>query len=160
MKKPFLAWQDPESRHWCPIGKLIFDGNNYHFTYTKGVKKAKGTNRFRLLHSFPERDGLRYMPECSINKVKDLEQKERLYIMSDFQNYYDKNAFSLRTKERHNLGYFPRYLVEDFWHVITKAPYSVYVVVEKVNPAPTPIQFRLLCSLTAKWDDDFIPLSG
>jgi hypothetical protein len=56
MKKLFLAWQQPQSRHWFPIGQLTFDGKKYHFFYIQGVKKAQAESSFRLLHSFPERD--------------------------------------------------------------------------------------------------------
>jgi hypothetical protein len=232
MKKLFLAWQDPKSRHWFPIGKLTFDGKNYHFVYTHGVKKAQFECNFQLLHSFPERDhvytssqlfplfsnrlmrpsrpdyqdyiqwlnipqnqddpiailarsgghkatdtfevfpepeinengayhihffvhGLRYMPECSIERVKQLKPEERLYLTHDIQNSYDEKALLLRTEERHNLGYCPRYLAADIYEVLKQNPQSVDVRVERVNPAPTPIQFRLLCNMTAKWHGDF-----
>ncbi|WP_414528095.1 hypothetical protein [Nodularia chucula] len=34
------------------------------------------------------------------------------------------------------------------------------VHVERVNPAPTPLQLRLLCNVTAKWPEDFHPFSS
>ncbi|MDJ0572893.1 MAG: HIRAN domain-containing protein [Pleurocapsa sp. MO_192.B19] len=237
MKKVFLAWQDSQSRHWFPIGKLTFDGENYHFVYIYGVKKAQAESNFKLLRSFPERDriyksselfplfsnrlmrssrpdyqdyiqwlnipqneddpiailarsggrkatdtfeifpcpeknengvyhlhffvhGLRYMPECSIEKVKQLELKERLYLTRDFQNTYDSNALLLRTKERHNLGYCPRYLAADIIEVLTQNPQLIEVRVERINFAPTPIQFRLLCNMTAQWNHNFVPFSS
>jgi hypothetical protein len=237
MKKLFLAWQDSKSRDWFPIGKLTFDGKNYHFVYTHGVKKAQKESGFQLLHSFPERDrvytspelfplfsnrlmrpsrpdyqdyiqwlnipeneddpiailarsggrkatdtfevfpcpesnedgsyhihffvhGLRYMPEHSIEKVKQLQPEERLYLMRDFQNPYGSTALLLRTEERHNLGYCPRYLAVDIYEILKQNPQSACVKVERVNPAPTPIQFRLLCNMTAQWHGDFSPFSS
>ncbi len=237
MKKLFLAWQEPQSRHWFPIGQLAFDGKNYHFVYIQGVKKAQQESNFRLLHSFPERDriytsselfplfsnrlmrrsrpdyqnyiewlnipqdeddpiailarsegrkvtdtfevfpcpekskngtyylhffvhGLRYMPESSIEKVKQLKPEERLYLTLDIQNPYGSTALLLRTEERHNLGYCPRYLAADIWKILRQNPESICVRVERVNPLPTPIQFRLLCNMTVKWDDDFILFSS
>ena len=237
MKKLFLAWQDSKSRHWFPIGKLTFNGKNYHFVYTHGVKKAQTESNFQLLHSFPERDrvytsselfplfsnrlmrpsrpdyqdyiqwlnipkneddpiailarsggrkatdtfevfpcpesnedgsfhihffvhGLRYMPECSIEKVKQLKSEERLYLMRDFQNSHGSTALLLRTEERHNLGYCPRYLAADIYEILKQNPQSVCVRVERVNPVPTPIQFRLLCNMTAQWHGDFSPFSS
>ena len=56
MKKLFLAWQEPKSRHWFTIGQLTFDGKYYQFVYTRGVKQAQTESNFQLLHSFPERD--------------------------------------------------------------------------------------------------------
>lgn len=237
MKKLFLAWQDSQTRHWFPIGKLTFDGKNYHFVYTHGVKKAQAESNFKLLHSFPECDrvytsselfplfsnrlmrpsrpdyqdyiqwlnipqnedepiailarsggrkatdtfelfscpernedgfyhlhffvyGLRYMPECSIERVKHLKPKERLYLTRDFQNPYDDKALLLRTEERHSIGYCPRYLAADLVEVLQQKPQSVCACVERVNPAPTPIQFRLLCSMTAQWNDNFSPFES
>ena len=81
-------------------------------------------------------------------------------LMHDIQNGYDAKALMLRTIDRHNIGFCPRYLVKDFFQLVGKQPQAVKVVVEKVNPAPTPLQFRLLCKLTAKWTQEFQPFSG
>lgn len=233
MKKLLLAWQEPQSRYWFPIGQLTFDGTNYQFIYIQGVKKALEKSNFQLLHSFPERDriyksselfpfftnrimrpsrpdyqnyiqslnisqdkiepivilarsegkkatdtfevfpypernkngvfnlhffirGLRYMPKSSIEKVKELKMGERLYLSQDAQNVYDPNALLLRTKELYNLGYCPKYLAEDITTLLKQNPESIFVEVEKINFAPTPIQFRLLCSLTIKCNDNFV----
>jgi hypothetical protein len=56
IQKLFLAWQNPETRHWFPIGLLTFDGEYYGFSYTNGVEKARAESNFQLLHSFPEVD--------------------------------------------------------------------------------------------------------
>ncbi|MBW4623286.1 MAG: hypothetical protein KME17_28500 [Cyanosarcina radialis HA8281-LM2] len=237
MKKLFLAWQDSKTRHWFPIGQLTFDGQNYNFVYTHGVKKAQAESNFQLLHSFPNLErvytsselfplfsnrlmrpsrpdyqdyiqglnipqneddpiailarsggrkatdtlevfscpesnsnglyhvhffvhGLRYMPECSIQQVEHLQPEDRLYVTQDFQNPFDSKALLLRTEQRHNLGYCPRYLAADICEVLKQNPESVCVKVERVNPAPTPIQFRLLCNMTARWNSDFSPFSS
>jgi len=237
MKKLFLAWQEPQSRRWFPIGQLTFDGKNYHFAYIQGVKKAQLESNFRLLHSFPERDriytsselfplfsnrlmrrsrpdykkyiqwlnipqdeddpililarsegrkvtdafevfpcpkksengtyyfhffvhGLRYIPKSSLEKVKQLKPEDRLYLTLDIQNPYDSTALLLRTKEQHILGYCPRYLATDIWDVLLHDPESVNVHIEKINSAPTPIQLRLLCSMTLKSNNNYVPFSS
>ena len=33
----FLAWQNPSTRPWFPIGKLTHDGRFYHFIYLQGA---------------------------------------------------------------------------------------------------------------------------
>jgi HIRAN domain len=33
----YLAWQDPQSRQWYPVGKLTSDKGIYRFVYTKGA---------------------------------------------------------------------------------------------------------------------------
>jgi hypothetical protein len=39
MKALFVAYQDPSSRMWAPVGKLTRVENGYRFAYTEGVKK-------------------------------------------------------------------------------------------------------------------------
>lgn len=59
MKTPktlFLAWQDPSSRSWFPIGRLTFDGVSYQFVYIQGVKEAQQKCDFGPLYSFPRLD--------------------------------------------------------------------------------------------------------
>lgn len=234
-KKLFLAWQDPKTRCWFPIGILTFDGQYYYFTYTKGVKKAQDKSQFKLLHCFPKTPmiyqsknifpvfanrlmpssrpdypnyinwlnlpqneddlmkilarsggrkvtdtfevfpypennngfftinffvhGLRYMPESSQDYIPNLETNSQLFIIKDCQNQYDANALLLRTKNKHNLGYIPRYLTKDIIKLLEINPQSVKVHIEKINLAPVPIQLRLLCNLTVPWPKNFAPFS-
>ncbi len=95
--------------------------------------------------------GLRHYPASAQQRAAECTIGEELMLMHDIQNEYDANALMLRTIDRHNIGFCPRYLVKDFFQLVGKQPQAVKVVVEKVNPAPTPLQFRLLCKLTAKW---------
>ncbi|MEO8630918.1 MAG: HIRAN domain-containing protein [Betaproteobacteria bacterium] len=37
MKSVYLAWQNPKTREWSPIGRLSFDGDIYTFFWTKGA---------------------------------------------------------------------------------------------------------------------------
>ena len=56
MKTPnklFLAWHEPTSRSWFPIGQLTFDGVRYYFVYTQGAKEAQQKCGFKPLFSFP-----------------------------------------------------------------------------------------------------------
>jgi hypothetical protein len=66
----------------------------------------------------------------------------------------------LRTEDRQIVGFCPRYLVPDLFELVSRLPQEVRVVVEKMNPTPTPLQYRLLCKLTAKWQADFHPFAG
>lgn len=56
LKTLFLAWQDPISRYWFPIGRLTFDESIYQFVYTQGVKEAEEKCAFKPLSSFPRLD--------------------------------------------------------------------------------------------------------
>jgi len=49
----FLAWQDPTSRNWFPIGRLTFEHGVYQFAYTHGARIAQEQVGFQLLRSFP-----------------------------------------------------------------------------------------------------------
>jgi hypothetical protein len=41
MKILYLAWQDPQSRQWYPVGKLSVEDGVYRFVYTAGAKRSK-----------------------------------------------------------------------------------------------------------------------
>lgn len=47
MKALFVAWQDPESRRWLPVGRLRFLSGHYEFRYTHGAINAQSTGNFR-----------------------------------------------------------------------------------------------------------------
>jgi hypothetical protein len=54
MRTLFLAWQDPQSRRWYPVGRLESLDGLYSFTYTKGAEQARREAGFEPLTSFPE----------------------------------------------------------------------------------------------------------
>jgi hypothetical protein len=109
--------------------------------------------------------GLRHLPEASIERVERLVADERLFLMRDLQNPKDAKALLLRSgaggdRDVFPVGYCPRYLAEDLHGVWEKEGSTLTVVVERVNPPPTPLQLRLLCSLTARWPTGFRPFFG
>jgi hypothetical protein len=236
-KKLFLAWQDPSTRAWFPVGKLTYDGKLYHFTYLQGAIAASQEAKFQPLLSFPKFDqaygsldlfplfnnrllrpsrpdypefiqwlnlpqdsldpiailsrtggrretdtfevfpcpelddqknyrihffahGLRHLPAEAQQHLYQLRAGEKLSLMHDAQNPYDSRALLLRTEDLHLAGYCPRYLVPDFFELVTNTPNYVTAAIERINPPPTPVQFRVLCSLTAKWVDGFEPFSS
>jgi hypothetical protein len=125
----------------------------------------KATDHFEVF-PYPEQDdnglyhihffvrGLRYFPECAQERINDLGENESLSLLHDLQNKYDHQALVLRTQDRHEIGYCPRYLVDDIFEILRQDPQCVHVYVERVNPAPIPIQFRLFCNLTAEWKSE------
>jgi hypothetical protein len=54
MRTLFLAWQDPASRRWYPVGRLESLDGQYTFTYTRGAEQACRDAGFKPLTSFPE----------------------------------------------------------------------------------------------------------
>ncbi|AFZ23918.1 hypothetical protein Cylst_1641 [Cylindrospermum stagnale PCC 7417] len=237
MKTLFLAWQDPKSRSWLPVGRLTYDGTQYQFVYTQGATEAQTKFGFQLLYSFPELNrvytsvelfplfsnrlmrpsrpdyknyiewlnipehedepitilsrsggqkvtdnyevfpcpepdangsynihffvhGLRHLPPSAIERIHQLQTSELLYLANEFQNPYDTRALLLCTKDHHIVGYCPRYIVDDIFKLKNKNPELVKVQVERINPVPAPLQLRLLCNMTAKWDEEFQPFSS
>ena len=55
MRTLFVAWQDPESRGWFPVGRVWLESGVYRFVYVKGVETAVARG-FRLLVAFPRTD--------------------------------------------------------------------------------------------------------
>ena len=236
MKTLFLAWQDPNSRTWFPVGKLTSEGGLYYFSYLRGAIQAKEQADFQPLWSFPdlyhcyssaelfplfanrllrpsrpdykdfvqwlnipeqrddpiallarsggrrktdslevfpclERDehgsyhmhffahGLRHFPEAIQQYVQSLKPETPLLVTHDVQNKFDSRALILRTEDLHFVGYCPRYLTQDFFELVCRFPQRANFTVERVNPPPTPLQFRLLCNLTVAWSEDFQPFS-
>ncbi|NMG11246.1 HIRAN domain-containing protein [Brasilonema sp. UFV-L1] len=237
MKTLFLAWQDPISRCWFPIGRLTFDGDKYQFVYTHGATNAQSECGFQPLLSFPDLNkvyksvelfplfsnrlmrrsrpeyknfvqwlnipqhsddpiailarsggskvtdhlevfpcpepdenglyhihffahGLRHLPQCATSRINRAQPGELLWLSHEIQNPYDPNALTLNTEDHHIVGYCPRYLVHDALKMLRQNPTLVHVHVERVNPVPTPLQFRLLCNMTAEWHQDFRPFSS
>ncbi len=233
-KALFVAWQDPESRRWIPVGRLTFENGTYRFTYTRGAKEAKSFVPFGRMTDFnsayvsnelfplfanrilpksrpeygdylrwlgltearaqelevlarsgglratdtleifpcpePTDDhryvvyffshGVRYLLPENHARFHSLQQGERLYLMKDIQNSADAMALLLRTGDPvSNVGYCPRYYCAEFGHLIdVVGAEKVIVTVERVNP-DAPMQFRLLCRLSAPWPANFAPCS-
>lgn len=46
MKTVFVAWQDPQTRRFVPVGRLTQENGVYKFAYTRGAEEAKNFTRF------------------------------------------------------------------------------------------------------------------
>lgn len=113
--------------------------------------------------------GLRHQAEASSERANALEPGEPLRLMADFMNEWDHNAMMVRTAERvhrdmHLLGYLPRYLAGDLSTTLggdyrKVSAHQMEVAVERVNPPPAPVNFRLLCRVTMQWPGDYEPFS-
>jgi len=109
--------------------------------------------------------GLRHQSRCAIERAETLEEGEQLLLMSDLQNPYDEKAIVLRTAEQthqdmHMLGYLPRYLADELYEAPRDKLRESRVEVVRVNHAPVPAQFRILCSLRLNWPDARKPFSS
>lgn len=157
--KNFVQWLNMPEQQDDPIALLARSG---------GKRK---TDSFEVFPC-PEQDsqgnyhihffahGLRHLPEAIQQYVQCLQPGIPLYVTHDMQNPVDSRALILRTADLHFVGYCPRYLTQDFFQLICQFPEQVKITVERVNAPPTPLQFRLLCNLTATWREDFQPFSS
>jgi hypothetical protein len=103
--------------------------------------------------------GLRWLPAAAQERINQLESGEQLFLMADFFNKSDSQAVALRTGagERFMIGYVPRYLARDVWHLLTQCSTElIKVFVERVN-TDAPRQQRLLCKMNACWPEGFRP---
>jgi HIRAN domain len=232
LKTLFLAWQNPVSRAWFPIGRLTFDGGLYRFGYIQGAVTAQQEGNFEPLWAFPELDqvyeslelfplfanrllrrsrpeypdfvqwlnipeheddpitllarsggeratdhlevfpcpeqdeqgqyhihffshGLRHLPTETRPLIRQLKPGARLYVAHDGQNPYDPKALMLRTEDPTIVGYCPRYLANDVFDLYHRDPEKLTIVVERVNPPPTPLKLSLLCHLTIEYSANF-----
>ena len=54
MKVLYLAWPDPQSKEWYPVGKLTSEEGTYRFVYTKGATLSKNFIPFGSMQDMRE----------------------------------------------------------------------------------------------------------
>ena len=154
----FIHWLNLSQDERDPIAMLARSGGRRE-TDTLTVfpcPELDSEGRY-CLHFFLH--GLRYLPQCAIERINRLETGEKLWLAHEFQNHYDSKALTLNTEDHYIVGYCPRYLTREIFELLKNASF-VEVRVELVNQPPTPLQFRLLCNITAQCYDDFRPFSS
>ena len=104
--------------------------------------------------------GLRHLASEDSTRAEALHQGERLDLVPDPQNQADSRAMFLVTADGHRVGYVPRYLTEDLQELRGVHGASPVAVVERVNPAPVPLQQRVICSLSCPWPEGFASMSS
>ena len=110
-------------------------------------------------HLFFVAHGLRYLPECSVRRMEQLEVGKPLWLAHEFHNRYDTKALTLNTEDHHILGYCPRYLVANVFDILMRDPKLVEVKVAKVNLPPSPLKSRLLCEMTYSGFEGYVPFA-
>ncbi|WP_449416093.1 HIRAN domain-containing protein [Phormidium nigroviride] len=155
----FIRWLNLSQDERDPIAILARSGGRRE-TDTLTVfpcPELDSEGRYNL-HFFLH--GLRYLPPCAIERINRLETGEKLLLAHEFQNPKDPKALTLNTDDRYIVGYCPQYLNSEIFEVLLRNPSLVEVRVERVNQPPTPLQFRLLCNITAQCYDGFCPFSS
>lgn len=150
------------------VSYLGTTGKTDAFGFLARTGGAKATDSFQIFAAPRLRNnvytlnffvhGLRYMPLSSIDRIKNLKQREKLYLMHDFQNPVDLKALLIRTEDNHNVGFCPSYLLEDLSGWIGKSN-KLSLKVRRVNNGNSPLQFRLLVDLGFPSDASRKPFS-
>ncbi|MEG4986965.1 DNA-binding protein [Microcoleus sp. BR0-C5] len=154
----FLQWLNiPEHEHY-PIALLARSGGKrVTDKFEVFPCPEPDDNRRYCIHFFA--DGLRYLSKSAIERINRLQVGELLYLAHEFQNSHASRVL-LCTKDHWIVGYCQRYLVDDIFELISQHPELVGVEVDRLNQAPTPLQFRLLCKITVDCPIDFRPFSS
>lgn len=157
----YLSWMKLTSQQSNPIEMFSRNGGRkVTDSFEIFPLPEPDKNGSHHLHFFSH--GLRYLPSSSVERIHQLDVDERLYLAHDFQNPFDPKALLLCTRDRHIVGYCPRYLVADIITALQRQDQStrLHVEVAAINPAPAPLQFRLLCKMTVKWPPNFQAFSS
>ena len=98
--------------------------------------------------------GLRHRPPASQAIAEELRAGERLEPRPDPENPSDPEALAIFARGQH-VGFAPRYLRSDLRSLEEASPGQGWLTVVRVNPTPTPMQFRVLASYEAPWPERF-----
>jgi hypothetical protein len=149
--KEFMSWLKTESMDLGPLEELAFSG---------GVKGTDSLEFFsvpqiengRFIFNFFVR-GIRHLSDISIERIKKLNEEEKIYLMTDPQNASDRNAVAIRTEKPAILiGYCPKHLTKDFCALLRNNEFSssVEAKIVRVNYS-APLQYRIAIELSAEW---------
>jgi hypothetical protein len=104
--------------------------------------------------------GLEHQSEIAEAITADLRPGDKLELEEENENTADPNALRIvASLKGERLGYVPRYLCRDIHALRRLADTSLRLDVERINLAPTPKQFRILCRLDSPWVNGFAAFS-
>ncbi len=101
--------------------------------------------------------GISHISEHYVTRLSKLKENDKLLILKDVQNEVEPLALALRTSDDpiELLGYCPSFLVKDFYQLMKlNGDKNISIIVQKINRY-APLQLKLLCKLTTKWNQDF-----
>lgn len=105
--------------------------------------------------------GLRHRGPEAEEEVAGLRSGDELSLEAEPGNPQDPHAIRILARAHGvHIGFVPWCLCSDVHTLIAAAPGAVRVQLRRLNPAPAPVQFRVLCELEAPWPEGFVPLGG
>ncbi len=169
--KNYIQWLNiPESED-NPITILSRSGGR-KVTDNYEIFPCPEPDKNGLYHIHFFADGLKYLnpkvieninqlkaDECLyLEEINQLKIDEYLYLEKKFETLFHKRLLILCTKNHDILGYCPCYVEDTFRR--NHQNQKIKVQIERINPVPAPLQLRLLCNITAKWNEEFRPFSS
>ncbi|MGB7159585.1 MAG: HIRAN domain-containing protein [Tepidisphaeraceae bacterium] len=154
--RDYLANLGVDPDHASPMDVLMRSGGGRATDSLEMVEVPRMAEEGHPFQTHFLAHGLRYLHPSSLNRIESLRPGDPLRILHDCQNEADRTALALRTEDRVLVGYMPRYLLGDAFELIQTCE-IVEVSVGRVNPAPAPLQQRLLCKFEACWPPEFRP---
>ncbi len=173
MKVLYLAWQDPQSRQWFPVGKLSSENGVYRFVYTKGAKLSKNFIPFGFmqdLHAVYKSHELLPLFANRLISKKRPEYRDFLRWLDLREDEADPLVLLGRTegvRETDSLTVFPcperdpegKYVVHFFSHGVRHLPDEARVRISKLHVGqrlylmPDPQNRYDGCAIAIRTDD-------
>lgn len=154
----FMEWLNIPNDEHDPMTILARSGGERE-TDTLAVFPCLEVNAQGQYHLYFFSHGLRHLPNCAIERINQFEPTEKLGLAHQLQSNDESDALILTTEDHYIVGYCPRYLLAELFELI-RQKLNLEVQVERVNKAPTPLQFRLLCKMTVQANPDYHPFSS
>jgi hypothetical protein len=154
----FVQWLDLPSSETDPLVLLARSGGRRETDMFEVFAAPDPTpdGRYRMpffVH------GLRHRAVEAQRLATQLTPRTPIELRPDPENPEDKEALAVFAHGAH-IGFAPRYLRRDLQTVTDRAPAESRISVTRVNPPPTPMQFRVLATFDGPWPVEFRPFSG
>lgn len=138
-------------------GRKVTDAFSYYlFPEPAAITAPDGERRYAVCFFI---HGMRYAQPAAQERAALADLGEKLFLMEDFQNPADPEAFAIRTHENHLLGWVPRVYCADL-HQLRRQGHAIQLTVEHVNSSATPSWAGVMCRVEAVWPEGFRALSA
>ncbi len=156
----FVEWLDLERGEADPLVMLARSGGQRE-TDTFEVFSAPQPSpdgRYRSTFFVQE---IRHVGPPAEQEAGRLSPGDALALEAEPENPHDPSMSWIHVVARGvHIGFVPRYLCRDVHALLSASGGQAPALVRRVNPAPAPAQFRVLCSLDSPWPEGFRPLAN
>jgi hypothetical protein len=155
--KEFKSWLVDDMAEMSPLQELSYSGGikgTDNLEFFTVPKETEGVYKYRFFVR-----GIRHLGKETISRIKELEENETIYLMTDPQNIGDGNAVALRVDRPATLiGYCPKYFSDDFRKLLIDKTCvtTIKAKIAKINVS-APFQYRVAVDLVAEWPEGHKP---